>query len=326
MEKKTRGFRVTDFVLNWEFWEKLEGLTYVLAGEEICPTTGKDHWQMYIHFKNPRGKKGVIELLKPRWCDYADKSFGANWDYCTKEKRGIKELGKRPIAGSGNALEEIFREIRERSSPPGAASSSLTRSSERSRSLEASAPAPPGAPTPLPSAGAPTSAQAHIASMHTTLWCQYGRRIEDYRALIMKTARGKGEEEVEVFCWWGPPGSGKTRTVFDTEEGIASVTLSGDKECPFVNGYNYEEAVLLDDFEPTMCGLKFMLRFCDRYPLELNVKGGSKPFVAKRIYITSNTDPLGWYGGDKAFQRRIKAIKYFGAVPEQVRLEQGLSR
>lgn len=38
-----------------------------------------------------------------------------------------------------------------------------------------------------------------------------------------------------------------------------------------------------------------LLRWFDRYPVRVEIKGSSRPLVAKRIWITSNLDPQRWY-------------------------------
>jgi len=38
-----------------------------------------------------------------------------------------------------------------------------------------------------------------------------------------------------------------------------------------------------------------LLKFIDRYPQDLPVKGGFTPNLARFIYFTSNTSPENWY-------------------------------
>ena len=57
--------------------------------------------------------------------------------------------------------------------------------------------------------------------------------------------------------------------------------------------------------------LLWLLYVLDRYPLQVENKGSSLPFLAKRVLITSNTDPRAWYKNQKvvakfpAFARRV---------------------
>lgn len=38
-----------------------------------------------------------------------------------------------------------------------------------------------------------------------------------------------------------------------------------------------------------------MLRWLDRYPVRVEVKGSSRPLVATKFWITSNVEPRKWY-------------------------------
>jgi len=38
-----------------------------------------------------------------------------------------------------------------------------------------------------------------------------------------------------------------------------------------------------------------MLRWLDRYPCRVEIKGSSRPLDATKIWITSNLNPLDWY-------------------------------
>lgn len=68
-------------------------------------------------------------------------------------------------------------------------------------------------------------------------------------------------------------------------------------KCPrskFWDGYQSEEAVVVDEFRGGI-DVAHILRWCDRYPVRVEVKGSSRPLVAQRIYFTSNLDPRLWY-------------------------------
>jgi len=74
----------------------LESTTYGLSGLEVCPTTGKEHLQMYIRFKNAVRFNTVKELLPATaHLEAAKGNFKANFAYCTKEGSYI-EWGERP--------------------------------------------------------------------------------------------------------------------------------------------------------------------------------------------------------------------------------------
>lgn len=99
----------------------------------------------------------------------------------------------------------------------------------------------------------------------------------------------------EVLVHWGPPDVGKSRTFWDNEpEGWAH---TGTK---WFDGYDGQEAVLFDEFDGGWWKITYLLKLLDRYPMDVEVKGGFTSWVPRRIYITSNVPPEEWYPGARA--------------------------
>ena len=97
------------------------------------------------------------------------------------------------------------------------------------------------------------------------------------------------EKRVDVF--WGSTGTGKSHRAWnEAGEGAYS-------KCPrskFWDGYQNQEHVVLDEFRGGI-DVAHLLRWFDKYPVRVEVKGSSRPLYAKRIWITSNVDPRNWY-------------------------------
>jgi len=58
-----------------------------------------------------------------------------------------------------------------------------------------------------------------------------------------------------------------------------------------------------------------LLRWLDRYPVRVEIKGSSKPLVAENIWITSNLSPVLWYpmldeDTLAALMRRMEVIEF----------------
>lgn len=118
-------------------------------------------------------------------------------------------------------------------------------------------------------------------------------RVSSYRAL-----RSIGADyavplamEREVYVFWGVTGSGKSRRAWD-EAGMDA--YSKDPRSKFWDGYQASENVVIDEFRGGI-DVAHILRWCDRYPVRVEVKGSSAPLCAKRIWFTSNVDPRDWY-------------------------------
>lgn len=118
---------------------------------------------------------------------------------------------------------------------------------------------------------------------------------------------------------WGPPGSGKTRYVYDNHPLEEIFTMEGDYK--WFDGYQGQTIALFDDYEGQF-KLPFLLQLLDRYPLRVPIKGGFVWWEPTTIYITSNTDPENWYYDQlqvkrQALARRLTSLVYVGAPDEE---------
>lgn len=95
----------------------------------------------------------------------------------------------------------------------------------------------------------------------------------------------------ECFVYWGKTGTGKSRRAWE-EAGLEAYCK--DPRTKFWDGYQDQENVVLDEFRGGI-DVAHLLRWLDRYPVRVEIKGSSKPLVAKKIWITSNISPLMWY-------------------------------
>ncbi len=124
-------------------------------------------------------------------------------------------------------------------------------------------------------------------------------RVVSYRTLRAIAADHQRprpmEREVQVF--WGKTGTGKSRRAW------AEAGDSAYAKCPrskFWEGYQDQEEVIIDEFRGGI-DVAHLLRWFDRYPVTVEVKGSSRPLNAKRIWITSNVSPTDWYRTDGKF-------------------------
>jgi len=123
-----------------------------------------------------------------------------------------------------------------------------------------------------------------------------------------------------MIVYWGVPGSGKSYAAASISS-ASCFWKSPDNR--WWDGYEGQKTVILDDFSPDQLPLAVMLRLVDRYPLQLEVKGGMVQFVAETIVVTANTDPKTWYGGCAQWRRRITEEKEFKEPFDRQYLEPG---
>lgn len=116
-----------------------------------------------------------------------------------------------------------------------------------------------------------------------------------------------------VEWYWGPTGSGKTRKAVD---GNPEAWVSG-RDLKWWNGYERQETVIFDDFRADFCKFHELLRILDRYPYRVEVKGGSRELVARKIIITCPKNPRDVYKTREDIDqllRRITLVERFGSM------------
>ena len=93
---------------------------------------------------------------------------------------------------------------------------------------------------------------------------------------------------------WGPPGVGKSRKARDLAGPEAFWLSRPAGNTVWWDGYVGQEVVVIDEFYGWI-PLDMMLRLLDRYPLNVETKGGGTPIGVKKVIITSNVAPIEWY-------------------------------
>lgn len=98
-EKKFRNWTITCWnEIEAENLKKLN-YKYIIMGNEICPTTGKKHWQSFITLENATTKSSLIKQGLPT--TYITPSKGSakqNSTYCSKMKNIYFEDGIKPYS------------------------------------------------------------------------------------------------------------------------------------------------------------------------------------------------------------------------------------
>lgn len=97
----------------------------------------------------------------------------------------------------------------------------------------------------------------------------------------------------QTLVYWGPTGLGKSRRAWELAGWGA---YPKDPRSKFWDGYKGQTTVVLDEFRGAI-DISHLLRWTDRYPVIVEVKGSSTVLMADTIYITSNLHPKDWYPG-----------------------------
>lgn len=126
-----------------------------------------------------------------------------------------------------------------------------------------------------------------IAEENFSKWVVYRRSFEAYAALKIPQRTWKSF----VHVLWGKTGTGKTRFAHDQARAWG---FWGPGDFKWFDGYKGQEIVIIDDFRGEY-PLPLLLKLLDRYPMQVPVKGSFVSWCPKKVFITSNVDPLRWY-------------------------------
>jgi len=91
-----------------------------------------------------------------------------------------------------------------------------------------------------------------------------------------------------VLWFWGPTGTGKTR---------AASAIAGDDvywktgDTKWFDGYDAHESVIFDDLREDTFSFPYLLQLLDRYPCQVEVKGGFRQFKPRLIIVTCPLAP-----------------------------------
>ncbi len=138
-------------------------------------------------------------------------------------------------------------------------------------------------------------------------------RVVSYRTLRAIAADNDRPVAVQRSCFvfWGATGTGKSRRAWD-EAGVDA--YSKDPRSKFWCGYQTERNIVIDEFRGGI-DIAHILRWLDRYPVRVEIKGSSRPLVAEKFWITSNLNPTDWYPDSDAetvaaLRRRLNITQF----------------
>lgn len=117
--------------------------------------------------------------------------------------------------------------------------------------------------------------------------------------------------ERTAVVYWGGTELGKSRRAWH-EAGFGS--YSKDPRTKWWDGYRGEEHVVVDEFRGTI-DISHLLRWLDRYPVRVEIKGSTVPLLATRIWFTSNIAPDKWFpdldlATFRALERRLQIVHF----------------
>lgn len=150
-----------------------------------------------------------------------------------------------------------------------------------------------------------------LAEVSPEVFVRYGRGLRD----LQNTLGRRRDFKTTVYWYYGSTGTGKSRRVHELEPDAYWKPATNR----WWDGYDGQEAIVIDDYRRDFCTFAELLRLFDRYPYSVEIKGGTKSFVSRRIYITTPKSPQETWEGrteeDLAqLLRRIEHVEKFEAV------------
>lgn len=128
-----------------------------------------------------------------------------------------------------------------------------------------------------------------IAKNDPTNFMKYASGIYKYARVVQQPPI---RAELRVVLFIGPTNVGKTHQAYCNYPGAFIKDSS-----KWWEGYHGQKDVILDEFAGSLSqqSLDWTLRLLDKWPLRVENKGGSEPFMATNIIITTNVHPWNWY-------------------------------
>lgn len=94
-----------------------------------------------------------------------------------------------------------------------------------------------------------------------------------------------------IIVWvHGPTGVGKTRSCFELGSKLGDVWISSGG-LRWFDGYDGQRCAIFDDFRAKGVSFHFLLRITDRYPMQVEFKGGFVEWTPEFIFFTAPSHP-----------------------------------
>lgn len=256
-------------------------MRYMVYQREKCPDTQKLHWQIYCEFSRQVRLNQVKSLFGSKVHAEVAKNRKKAREYCMKEESRV-------------------------SSPVEHGEWTLIAQGKRTDIQEFVNDIKQG------------YNDYELALKHGSVMLKYPNGFRMYKSIIQKH-NSMAHREIKVKVYWGESGAGKTKSALEESFDFYMPDLNGSSNTVWFTNYDGERVLIIDDFN---CQIKLHLlyRWLDRYPLQLQTKGGNVYAQWSTVIITALKHPDDWYPNHcmieerKALMRRIHEIKYFKRI------------
>lgn len=106
---KCRGMCFTRYQMHWPIEFNSKTMKYLCYGTEVCPTTGREHYQGFVYWKNPRYPGSVAKQYSTAFFPMKG-TIEQAVNYCKKDGK-FEEFGEMPKQGRRTDLEELAQKL-----------------------------------------------------------------------------------------------------------------------------------------------------------------------------------------------------------------------
>lgn len=133
---------------------------------------------------------------------------------------------------------------------------------------------------------------AELIENHPVVVVKYHRGLDYVRVNMTKPQRSPNMPK-DCVMYWGPPGTGKSfRLLQECPPGPDWFWCQRGK---WFDGYQGQPGLVFDEIRDSWYQFEFLLKLIDRYPLKVEIKGGTIEMLATRFRMSSNVHPKKWY-------------------------------
>jgi len=161
-----------------------------------------------------------------------------------------------------------------------------------------------------------------LAEEHPVAFVKWHKGLRELEYTLNAKKASTQDRQLLTMCFFGEPGSGKTFTAFNlcrTKEHSYYVLNppAGSNQSIWFNGYDSQKVLIIDEMSGRWMNWTFLLRLLDKYPLQIQTKGGMTWAQWDIVILTSNSHWKDWFptfsGGMDlgALERRIHSTIHF---------------
>lgn len=251
------GWAFTDFKMTSKLQEYIDSdlVQYIVRGEEVCPKTGKLHYQGFVWFKTNQRMSALQKLVGHKcYCQpmYKKSTPAANEKYCKKDGK-FEKWGDMPVTGRSNDLIPLSQAC-----------------NKADGNVEA------------------------VYDAFPELYIKHHSAVDKIIRMKVKNP-GSGEAPFVGIIWGAPRTGKSSWADYKFGGDHVYHLKASQYESKFWDGYKGEKVLVIEFDAGTWMEHKILVGLLDGSAQRVNVKYGGGWAKWKWVYLISNKEPSTWY-------------------------------